>query len=162
MFVRSKTIKGKRYAYLVHNLWRRKKAKQKVKKYLGRVIQLKQIQNLEPAQGKDSKEFVHSLLTRQLKACGFTQRTKNRFLKDAIEVDIVKGNVKADDKEIVLSLNGGYLYTKTLRDIRRLRHDPIEQRPGTNIAETFIKAGIQITQEEFIQLYQILQQEYED
>ena len=40
MFVRAKTVKGKKYGYLVENTWKRGKVKQVVKKYLGRVVTL--------------------------------------------------------------------------------------------------------------------------
>ena len=38
MFVRAKTIKNKKYGYLVENIWKNGKVKQKTKKYLGKIV----------------------------------------------------------------------------------------------------------------------------
>ena len=48
MFVRAKTIKGKKYGYLVQNVWKKNKVSQKVKKYLGPIINLESNYSSEP------------------------------------------------------------------------------------------------------------------
>jgi hypothetical protein len=40
MFIRAKSVKGKKYAYLVENIWKKGKVKQVVKKYIGKIVSL--------------------------------------------------------------------------------------------------------------------------
>lgn len=162
MFVRAKTIKGQRYAYLVENKWRRGRAKQKVKKYLGKIIEIFPIEVLPMEfEGKTSRDLIRHLLTSFLLSCGFTQKSKNRFVLKKILIDLGRFKVLEGEKDVVLFCQEGYLYGRTLRELFKLQHDPIALRPGLNIAEAFTSAGIKISSTYFIKLYKMFEEEYE-
>ena len=77
-FFRTKKIKGKEYAYIVENEWKRKGSRQKVKGYLGRVykfnvkndvgfIEFKKIESAENyVRENDSKKIIGDLIEWEL------------------------------------------------------------------------------------------------
>lgn len=163
MFVRAKTIKGQKYAYLVENKWKRGRAKQKVKKYLGKIIEISYDDSGDKSiVFNNSKEMIRGIIINFLVCCGFVQKTKNKLKKGKIVVDLGRFKVIDDEKSVVLKVDNGYLYSKTLRELFKLVHDPIALRPGMNIAEAFIKSGVKISQENFITLFSLLKKEYEE
>jgi len=46
-FIRTKRIKGHKYAYLVRNYWTKKGSRQKSKKYLGRVVEFPKVKDID-------------------------------------------------------------------------------------------------------------------
>jgi hypothetical protein len=61
MFFRIKKIKGKEYAYLVENEWKKNSSRQKVKQYIGRVYRLAQKNNLDFISFLKSKHNVEDI-----------------------------------------------------------------------------------------------------
>ncbi len=161
MFIRSKTISGRKYAYLVRTKWdkRSKKVKQKVSKYLGPIVQLEQISDLSFFDYYDYDfetyintvkidDLVFDLVELELVKHGFTKKSKNVLVNGPIEVDI-----KKMDK--VFSMNEGFMHRFTLKEIGR--YDKIldaKKRIPYKFAALFVNAGIDIEKELFVELYQ--------
>ncbi len=116
MFIRLKKIQGKHYAYNVQNKRVRGKVKQKVKSYIGKAIIPKKTNEKDffefirkdvSSYNKNIKETVEDLIKWEL---------FKHDLKD-IKIDIKKYSITKDNEKIVIKLNEGYLYDKTVRNI---------------------------------------------
>lgn len=159
MFVRTKKVNNAYYAYLVENTWKKNAAHQKVKAYLGKVIELKQIKNAPLEWSKKKKELLKNIIKTELLCLDFTKRTKNIFHKDDIIVNLSNKTVTKKNKNIVLKINDGYLHSFSIKEILKIKHHESEKKPGMNIANILTKAGVKISQENFIKLYTFLQEE---
>ena len=142
MFIRTKIIKERPYAYLVENVWRHGRSVQRVRKYLGPVRSVPVAplpvipEDIEP-----SRLLRHVIDAELLHA------------PEEIVVHIAKKSVFFRDKPVVLALNGGYLCNYTLATLVRARHAKNEERPGTALATAFSDAGLRIPQDAFITFY---------
>lgn len=156
MFVRAKTVKGKKYAYLVENYWKKSKVKQKVKKYLGLIIPISRVVNINDKEidfSKKKKDLIRDIISEELIACGF-KRKRNKLYFENLVVDLVTGKIINDNKPAVLSLNGRYIYPSLLRYIVDFYEPESEDdRPGEKLASAFSDAGIPISKDNFISLY---------
>jgi hypothetical protein len=153
MFIRLKKIKGKDYAYLVESKRVRGKIKQKVKKYIGKVIVAKKKNRIKffeflkvdiDSYNKNFKKTVEELIMWEL---------YKHDLQD-IKVDISKYTIKQGNSNIVIKLNEGYLYSKTIKDLIKFQvvgYD--EYIIGREFAECFVKAGIDIPKSLFVKLF---------
>lgn len=140
MFIREKSVKGNKYAYLVSNKWVKGKVKQKVRRYLGRIHFFESIPNeifkIYPDYKKTMKELIHR------------------------EINRLKGNVKfsknkiyINGKEGVVKCNDGYLCSYMLG--RLLRWIPKHEEMNENakeFAELLVSCGIKVSGKEFVQL----------
>lgn len=141
VFVRIKWIKDKPYAYLVENKWKNGTSRQTVKEYLGRVHCVDE--QPTPAFKSDATDVIPALIAAEL---------ENH--DQDVRVDLKRRTVEIGGKQQVLALNGGYLCTRTLKDIYNALHTRNEEQPGTALAESFSRAGLRIPPEAFIVLYQ--------
>ena len=161
MFVRAKTIKGQKYAYLVKNTWVKGKVKQTTKKYLGKIFDLNSF--FDPSVVRcevdfsDSLENIfRSLIVRELESFGFVFDGKRKLVHDSGL--IVKLNKKStfifSNKPIVLFFNNRYVYPK-LFDLLLSFYEPEtdNDKRGEKLAFRLRDAGINISQEEFVSLY---------
>lgn len=145
-FIRLKRVGKEHYAYLVDNEWTPKGPRQKVKKYLGKYLEL----SLAATPRVEGLITPGTLLAAELKARGFTERLNHPEHKISINLKLC--TVKQGRKNIVLGVNGGFICSYTLR--RLLHHIPsVEVTPGYNLARAFSDAGIRVTREQFVTIY---------
>ena len=159
MFVRAKTVKGKKYAYLVENYWKKSKVKQKVKKYLGLIIPVERTLIIDESPidfSQRKKEVIRDIISKEFLACGF-ERKRNKLVKDDIIIDMVNYKIFKGDKPAVISINNRYLYPSLLRYIVDFYEPEFEDdRPGQKLASAFSDAGIPVSKEDFISLYRLI------
>ena len=156
-FFRIKNIKGKGYAYLVENEWKRKGSRQSVKGYLGRAyrfdltdeadfFQYKKIDNLENyINENNAKTIIRDLIHWELHKFGIETGI---FL-----VDLESYKVKKNKREVVFAINEGFMCGPTLRNLLEFKPTDDEQADGFRLARAFVEAGIKIPQEIFIGLF---------
>ena len=80
MFIRVKKIKNQNYAYLVNSKYTEKGVRQKIVKYLGKVIELKKNEKKEIKKYSHltPKQLIHELILLELKNHGF-KKNKDIF-----------------------------------------------------------------------------------
>ena len=152
MFIRLKKVKGKTYAYKVKSKRVRGKVKQKVVGYIGKALIPKKANSL------DFFSFVKKDIGKY-----------NKHLKDVIsdlvrwelfkhglqDVRLEKNSLSLGDQKIVLKINEGYLYDKTIKDIINFHAvGDDDYFIGKEFAELFVKAGIDIPKELFVKLFE--------
>ncbi len=159
MFVRAKTVKGKKYAYIVKNSWKRGKVKQETKKYLGRVIDIGEpqeiVDNLLVDYSLSLRECMIPIIAREFESRGFTFDGKHTIKKDKLVVKLTKKPyIVNEGKNVVLFLNKRYVYPKLLeRLLDFFEPENEEDRKGERLAFRFRDAGINLDQDHFITLY---------
>ena len=157
MFIRKKLNHGQQYAYLVKNTWLSGKGpRQKVGKYLGKVLKLERksselFQANEDFSRLDFKDAVMQLVKHELVQHGFFP-DKGCLASGGIAVDLTSFSVKNKGRPVVLELNNGFLSEETLRQLQR--HDPGKDPEGYELAKLLVGAGINISQEAFIALFE--------
>ena len=157
MFIRTKRIKGHLYGYLVENRWlkRKKKPKQKVKCYLGRVYELPEVRMAdfyEFVGGAIEKlggiDIVKKLVSYELWKRGF-ELDSGVWKKDGIEIDIENcmfRNVLG--KKVAIAINEGILADETLRRVYRCEADPYK------LAKALVECGLKVPKEIFVVLFE--------
>jgi hypothetical protein len=153
MFVRLKKVQGKHYAYHVENRRVWGKVKQKVKGYIGRAYFPEKVNSKDFFEfiGKEGDTYDVSLKNAVSDLVKWEMHKHD--LKD-IEFDSDKFSVSRKGSKVILKLNEGYLYDKTLKDITNFHVvGDDEYFIGKEFAETFVKAGIDVPKELFVKLY---------
>ncbi len=144
-FIRTKEVKGQKYAYLVENKWTNRGARQKVGKYLGRIyapqkrnktglkehLNIKDLRNY--VEDNDFKKIINDLIALELHNHGLTH-----FYADK-------------QKNKVIALNQGFLCKHTMKEL--LNYNP-EEDQGLKLAELITGAGIDVEKEVFIELFE--------
>jgi hypothetical protein len=179
VFIRTKRIKKKSgnvytYAYLVENKWKKravgkKKSRQKVKAYLGRVhkleksseldfLELLSIDNVEKyVENKNKKEIIIDLVKYELLKHGFDEvgsLVSNGdifFDLDNVEFSVLEGYKRKPG--IVLHLNEGFMCKETLRRITHFYSEGTEEEIGYKFAKMFVEAGIDVPKDVFVGLF---------
>lgn len=187
-FIRIKRIKGHDYAYLVDNVWRKrpkggqKGARQKVKRYLGRVINPEKtvyeknhedfftkfgISEVSAYLNKPLGEIVSDLVRFELMGAGFSEIGKDclafgrlcfsmkdfRFYRDFHgDADEKRLNF-GPAKKAVLAIHDGYLCHETIMRIIKGTFLGDEREVGMQLAKAFVEAGIDIPHELFVGIY---------
>src|SRR3989344_5180313 len=117
-FFRIKKIKGKEYAYIVDNEWKRKSSRQKVKAYLGRVYRFELMNNI------DLTQFLKTTAVEDY----INNNPKNKIINDLIEWELFKHGVNKQEfsldlssmkieknkKNIAIFINEGFMCNVTL------------------------------------------------
>lgn len=152
MFVRTKRVKGKEYAYLVKSQWRGGKPRQKIIGYLGAVIRLEKRQDAT-FQGIFSashpKAIVKGLMRRELIRHGF--EGQNCLLKlGGVEASCDSLKISRKGKPVVLRINEGFMCEATLKRLLRELGKPPEGLGG--LPSAILEAGIGIDKGEFQEL----------
>lgn len=169
MFIRIKKIKSNNYAYVVENLWRKRKrykVKQKTLKYLGRVIKLEKQQNLslgeflkienpeECLKKQQPKKIILNLIKKELTNHNFKEVKKNRWELNEIKTDLQNKKVfnKKTKKEICLEINNNFFCSYTLRKLLNFnpRKGLTELQIGKQLANAFESSGIKVQREVFV------------
>lgn len=154
-FFRIKKIKKQEYAYLVRNKWTKSGARQKVGKYMGKVIRLQKtkepfdvdISSLSP------KMIVDSLIQRELLTHGFQLKDELYILDDLRyqKTKLIKG-----DKPIVLFINDGYFCEYSIKKLYSFNYMGDESSTATQLANSFLDAGINVPSDVFISLFKMV------
>jgi len=156
-FFRVKKIKGKEYAYLVENEWKRKGSRQKVKGYLGRAYRLSQT-NKTDFSGLINNNEIEKYIQ---------DNDANKIIKDLIEWELINFNVDRNEfsidltnrtlqrhkKNAVLVMNEGFMCDLTLSNLLEFKPEADEDSNGYNFARAFVEAGIKVPQDVFIGLF---------
>lgn len=156
-FFRVKKIKGKEYAYLVENEWKKKGSRQKVRGYLGRAYRLTQTNKT------DFSEFINNNEIEKY----VQDNESNKIIKDLIEWELLNFNVDRNEfsidltnrtlqkhkKNAVLVMNDGFMCGLTLNNLLEFKPEADEDSDGYNFARTFVEAGIKVPQDVFIGLF---------
>lgn len=140
MFIRIKRIKGMEYAYLVKNEWKRGRAVQKVKKYLGKVLTVHDKPKPELPKNISPNQVLNTLIKKELESAD-------------VDIDFKKRSVRKEGAKVVVSLNGGFFCDRTFRELYRAVHERHEVTPGERLAKAFSDAGIRVSEPDFVMLY---------
>lgn len=139
MFVRTKKVKNKQYAYLVENTWTKKGTRQKVKKYLGKVI--------KPNRKKENNFLV--------------EKTRNyeETIKELIKHELSNHDVTKNDEKSVIFMNEGFLCKETVKELIKLTPEKENRtdKEGERLAIKLLEAGLKVKKEEFSKLFEIWQ-----
>lgn len=155
-FIRIKRVQGKEYAYLVENYWTNNSSRQKVKDYLGKVLRFdKKETSLQIDKTKSHRDYVLDLVIKELLNHGFKENNKS-FENNDISINLAELGFKKRNKDVVLSLNEGFLCKKTVEDLLNFKvyQDEREDRIAIRLAKTILEAGLKTSHEEFIALFE--------
>ncbi len=157
MFIRAKTIKGKKYAYLVSNKWTRKGPRQKVSRYLGPVLYFPQVKKLTFDDIAGYDDSAHGIISQRIALelinHGFEYK-RGLYVQDDVTVSLVSGIVKKKDHKVVIGMNGDFLCTYTLKRLLKFRSDKDQEGVATDLAKAFVQAGIPVEPDLFIDVFQ--------
>jgi hypothetical protein len=168
MFVRAKLIKGTKYAYLVNNIWKDDKVKQKVKKYLGKIIDFDKLyvenQNFVSKTSDDfdwmmpTKLLFREIISEEFLRRGF-KRKGWQLIKNDLIINLSTCKITQDEKDVVLFMNGRYLYDSLIKELENF-YEPEDEyaQKGEKLAQAFSDCGISIEKDVFIKLYQKIYQ----
>ncbi len=160
VFVRIKRISGKEYGYLVANSWTGSGPRQKVSKYLGRVVRPEKAKSedlkafLGLASEPTMSEWVNKSSFREIAAALIMLELKNHGIDSNSSHKINAGTAEfADEKgrKIVLALNDGFLCGHTAKKL--LEYDAAADYTGYNLADALTAAGIAADKDVFISLF---------
>ncbi len=158
MFVRVKNINGQKYAYLVKNRWLKKGTRQKVNRYLGKVIEPSKLEMddfYDDVDDLGAKDILRKLIGHELKRHGF-EGERLRFKKDNLEVDLYELEIKllkGKGKPAVLSMNNEYLSTYSLRKLFAFKSEGDQEAVGLELAKRLVATGLKVDREVFIELF---------
>ncbi len=141
MFIRKKKIKGREYAYLVENKWTEKGTRQKVSRYLGKVLMPErraEITIKEHLKVEDIKGYAAET--------GF-----KKIISDLVAVELFNHGVKSlDNINGVLQINEGFLCRHTVNELLNYAGN---DESGIKLAELITGAGIKVEKDLFISLF---------
>lgn len=158
-FIRTKKIKGNEYAYIVENIWKRRKVKQKTKKYIGRVYRFKAgekqksfyeflgINGHEKFIEENSNEILFEhIIAYELLKHGFQKTKRNLYSNCNCFIDLKAKRVfNEKGNDIALGFNEGFLSGYTIRRI--LKFKPVVEEDAYEYAKLFVEAGINAPKE---------------
>lgn len=153
MFVRIKRIKGNYYGYLVENSWTPSGPRQKVVRYLGKILRPERTKQakLEEFIGEDVEKFVlaHSYpeIVQKMVDLEFSNHEFG-----AATVDFSESKVKVRDKPVVVALNEGFLCDETLK--KALEYTGEDDYSGFQLADLLTGMGILVEKDVFVEVFQ--------
>jgi hypothetical protein len=158
-YIRTKKISGKDYAYLVEIENTSKGPRQRVKKYLGKVLVMENSAgepNSERTEitAEKKKEFLNQMAIRELKMKGF-KKNNNRLEKEGINYSVEDLSLRKGKKDVLLKLNEGYLSGHTLCEILNFKKSKDVNKDAVRLAKSFLNAGLLVSREEFVRYYQM-------
>lgn len=155
VFFRIKKIKGKEYAYLVKNEWKKNDSRQKVIGYTGRIYRFKLKEDIsflkfinaeyfeKYVNENEIKKIIKDLIDWEL----FRFDINNNFL-----IDLDNKKVQKSGKDVTLQINEGFMCGLTLNNLLEFKADD-QEIDGYKFAKAFVEAGIKVPQEIFIGLF---------
>lgn len=158
-YIRIKKISHKPYAYLVENKATAAGPRQKVLQYLGRVHQLQRAQNNNnnnavAIKAKNKTEFLQQLVSVHLEKHGFN-KGKNDYQFHNLIYSYTNFTLSNKKKDAVLAINEGYLCSFTLQRIINFKQSKDVTKDAYTLAKYFLEAGLPLSQEQFVQFYQL-------
>jgi len=157
MFVRAKIINGKKYAYLVKNVWKKGSVKQLNNKYLGRVFSFekKSFVDFSIDFSSSLKDVMISFIKRELYSFGFKDHPRqNAVFFDDIIVNFSSQKIFRGNKSVVLFFNDRFFYSSSIKDLLFFYAPETEDdTKGEKLARLFSDSGILISNSEFVELY---------
>ncbi len=156
-FFRIKKVKGKEYAYVVENKWKKEGSRQKVRDYLGRVyrfnikndVDFLQFRKIESAENyikeNDIKKIINDLIEWEL--------FKHDVDKNKFTINLNDMKVQHNEKNAVLLINEGFMCSLTLKNILEFRPEGNESNDGYRLARAFVESGVKIPQDVFVGLF---------
>jgi hypothetical protein len=161
-FFRIKKIKGNEYVYRVENEWKGRTSRQKVKGYLGRAcrIEIKEdIQFPDFYRIEDIREYVdENDMQKIMINLVEWELHRHSVSREELKVDIQNRKVSKNGKDVVLSMNGGFLCGFTLANLLGFKKES-EEQDANRLARAFVEAGIKIPEEVFIGIFAKLYKE---
>lgn len=160
-YIRIKKKSNNSYAYLVESKNTPQGPRQKVKRYLGKVYDAKKTESTKTVIQQDQKtDFLQSLTLRELQQHGFQPQKQQWYYTTNDNISLIFSpktlTLQCKQKEAILAINDGFLSSFTLQRIKRFRKTDDLQRDATLLAHYFLEAGILISQQEFVDYYQLL------
>ncbi|MEK6961524.1 MAG: hypothetical protein AABX47_10235 [Nanoarchaeota archaeon] len=155
-FIRIKTIKGHKYAYLVENHWTGTSSRQKVSEYLGKVFDLPAKQSAPaPDMSGDFKSCADELIAWHLAQRGF-RRKDQQLVKGKLAFDLNKQTFfdDGDEATCVIKANDGYLCKKTVADLKSYVATGTDQEAGLDLAKSVVNCGLDLPKELFVALFE--------
>jgi hypothetical protein len=169
-FVRIKTRKNQKgeisyYGYLVKNFWDKKKnsSRQKVSKYLGRVIILEKVSDInffDFLNLKDTKDKEDYLIN----------SNKNQIIRDLVLWELYKHNaqelgikynsqyksITQENKSIVVEVNNGYMCGYMIRRLFNFddEFEGDDRKVGIELAKRLRLTGILVPEEAYLELFE--------
>jgi len=160
MFIRTKKIKNKEYAYLVKNIWkkRKKSSRQKIHSYIGRVYKLEKSKNNELSKEKleksNSKKMTLNLIKTELLNHSFSETKNNIFENNEFKVNLNRKEVTntRTKKQICLEMNNNFLCNYTLKKLVNFspKQGLTKLQVGRELANNFEAIGIKVPKEIFV------------
>lgn len=174
-FIRVKEIGKKngkkyRYAYLVENKWRKrlkggkKGSRQKVSKYLGKVLNFDKVKEMSffefinvkenSAYLESSKDkIVNDLVKYELFLRGFEDLNeileKEKIIFDLKQKRFV--DLGGKEEKVVLEMNEGFLCKYTIGKLLKFKAKGDDEREiGIELAKTFLETGLNVPKEIFV------------
>ena len=172
MFIRIKKIKNKEYAYLVKNIWRKRKkaSRQTTKRYLGKVhkvekttnVSLKdflKINNLEKYLNENKPEkIIKNLIQTELSNHEFKEVQKDVWILNSIKLNLKEKTIinEKTKKPLCLEINNNFLCNPTLKKLLKFKPkaELTELQIGKGLANSFESAGILIPKDIFVVIAQ--------
>ena len=159
VYIRAKKINKGEYAYLVESIKTPKGSRQKVKEYLGKIHSItKEPISVTSNSMVSKKDFLREMTISLLTSAGFTKSEKvyvfEKLLFDPEQMTLVKCT-KTSHKNAVISINEGYLCSFTLQRLLLFKPTKNLMDDAKNLAKFFLEAGFLISQEDFVQFYQL-------
>lgn len=153
MFVRIKRIKGQDYGYLVENSWTERGPRQKVTKYLGKILRpgptksesLAEFAGAQFVDENDFKTVAKKLIELEL---------SNHDIDD-VHVNFDEYRVMKNGRNVVIAMHEGFVCGETIK--RLLAYVPDEDYSGFDLADRITGAGIKIEKDVFVALFEKLQ-----
>lgn len=148
------------YGYLVENYWVNGSSRQRIKMYLGKVHELKAVQDvaIDVDVSKEYLDVILALVKAELIRYGFQEKGGVYFL-DRLFVNLnLKTIHDSHGRKIVLKLNDGFLCDHHLNELLNCAVDSEEQVKGIKLANLLVSSGLKVKPENFVELYKRLQE----
>lgn len=159
MFIRVKTISGKKYAYLCESVWRDSKNQQVVKQYLGKIFDAGETPSIQAIAQINKETLLTQLLSQTLGAAGFSKNNKDESVwSKEIDAQNLLVNEQSfavknsKDKEIIIRINDGYICSQTLLALHKVLQEPSTDQ-GQELARAFVDAGLRLSPGFFVDIY---------
>lgn len=166
VFVRTKKIKEKEYAYLVENKWTKKGPRQKTKEYLGKVYSFSRVKDDEfynfykeyNLELRSKKEIIIDIIKLELFNHGFWKQD-GIWTKNDCFIDLKKLNFfNSKNKPIAIKINDGYMCKQLISKLIKLKIDIRKEeieKEGYLLAKLLVESGLKTSPEIFVRLYEL-------
>ena len=159
MFIRIKTISGKKYAYLCESVWREQKNQQVVKQYLGKIFDAGETPAIVAVPEMKKETLLVQLLTQTLGMAGFVKHSTLWSREVDGQMLIINDQTLAvksqKDKDVIVKINDGYICSQALLSLHKILQEPVTDK-GQELARAFVDAGFRLAPELFVLIFTTL------